>query len=312
MARAVARATARGCWRLTALTPVGGSGLLGWLGGRRGGGRGGGGVRDSRRAPPGPCASRSRRTRASGGAAAAPGACWRAAPADRPRSSRAGRRRASSSSPSRTEFRISDSVPSVCASVTISACCGVTSSVAVWATGVGSGFSSPSAGPAGPRRWSNASTRMSEITVSLPRTAGAVVGRGGDGIGQDQVDAVAGQREAAQAGDLVDRDGDRAHALGEHGGEESPIARLHDGGPGDRNALRQHLACDAAGQVRGAGVVGDDHLPGDRVLGDLHRREAVGRDDRADGDLRRRDVDLLQLGTPLHHLRGRRQAAGPA
>ncbi len=123
-------------------------------------------------------------------------------------------------------------------------------------------------------------------------------------VGQHQVDAVARQREAAQAGDLVDRNGDRAHAPGQDRGEKSPIARLHDGGPGDRNSLRQRLARDAAGQVLGALVVGDDHLAGDRVLGDLHRREAVRGDDRADGDFARRDVDLLELGSPHHRLRG--------
>ena len=76
------------------------------------------------------------------------------------------------------------------------------------------------------------------MTVSLARTAPASLSPE-TRVGQDQVHPVAGQRKATQAGDLVYRNGDRALALGQDGGEEPPIARLHDGRPGDRNALRQ-------------------------------------------------------------------------
>ena len=60
--------------------------------------------------------------------------------------------------------------------------------------------------------------------------------------------------------DLADRNGDGALALGQHRGEEPAVARPHGGGPGDRNALRQNLAGDAADQERLALLVGDDHL----------------------------------------------------
>ena len=60
------------------------------------------------------------------------------------------------------------------ASAMISASRGVTSSVAVLATGLASDFLPlfSGSGLVGPRRWSRASTRMFSSTVSLARTAG--------------------------------------------------------------------------------------------------------------------------------------------
>ena len=152
--------------------------------------------------------------------------------------------------PSRTEFSTSDSSPSVWPSVIISACCGVTSRVAVVGIGgVSALAASFSFGMTGPSRWSSASTRMFFITVSLALMSRSAVDEvAGDRIGQDQVDAVAGDDEAADAGHLGDRNGDGALALGQHRGEEAAVAGLHDRRAGDRHALRQHLAGNAARQ----------------------------------------------------------------
>ena len=71
-------------------------------------------------------------------------------------------------------------------------------------------------------------TRRSSSTVSLTRRAPAGIARGLDGLGQDQIDAVAWEDQAGIAGGLVDRHRDRAHAGLEHGGEEAAIAGLDD------------------------------------------------------------------------------------
>jgi hypothetical protein len=74
----------------------------------------------------------------------------------------------SRSPPSSTEFSTSDRSPRRVASVSISACCGVTSRVAVRAMGRADG-SLARVVVASCRRWSSARTRRLAITVSLAR-----------------------------------------------------------------------------------------------------------------------------------------------
>ena len=151
-------------------------------------------------------------------------------------------------------------------------------------------------------------------------TARRTIGRR-QGLGQDEIDAVARKDQTGVARRRVDRQRDRAHAGRQDRGEEAPLAGLDDAAVGDREALRDAapdhranhhvLAAHALEHVGVRDIVGRPALPAQMLRLDegAGRKKGVGDQHLVDrygcrcGD--RGDVVLLAFD-PAARVHGRR------